>query len=184
MAGETDEELMVAVGNGDVRAFGKLVERYRGSVMRLAFNVVRDVGEAEDVVQEAFERVWTRASDWRPRQGVGFFAWLARIALNLAIDRTRRPRQIRLEDTDDPAATAPDAERRLLAREIGRRIGAALERLPERQRSAFALCQIERISNAEAAGRLGVSLGALELLLVRARKRMRRELADLIEVRQ
>jgi RNA polymerase sigma-70 factor, ECF subfamily len=71
-----------------------------------------------------------------------------------------------------------------LAREIGRRIGAALASLPERQRTAFALCQIEQISNAEAAGRLGISLGALEPLLVRARKRMRRELADLIEAHQ
>jgi RNA polymerase sigma-70 factor, ECF subfamily len=181
MAGVTDEELMLAVGRGDVRAFGNLVERYRGSVMRLAFNVMRDAGEAEDVVQEAFERVWTRASDWRPRQGAHFFAWLARIALNLAIDRIRRPRQLQLEATYDAPTADPDAERCLLAREIGRRIASALEHLPERQRAAFALCQIERMSNADAAGCLGISLGALELLLVRARKSMRRELADLIE---
>jgi DNA-directed RNA polymerase specialized sigma24 family protein len=58
MAGETDEELMLAVVDGDVRAFGKLVERHRQNVMRSAFNLVRDAGEAEDVVQEAFERVW------------------------------------------------------------------------------------------------------------------------------
>jgi RNA polymerase sigma-70 factor, ECF subfamily len=181
MAGVTDEELMLAVGRGDVRAFGNLVERYRGSVMRLAFNVVRDADEAEDIVQEAFERVWTRASDWRPRQGARFFAWLARITLNLAIDRIRRPRQLRLEDTYDAPTTDPDAERCLLAREIGRRIASALEHLPERQRTAFALCQIERMSNADAAGCLGISLGALELLLLRARKSIRRELADLIE---
>ena len=67
------------------------------------------------------------------------------------------------------------------AGEIARRIGSALARLPERQRSAFALCQIDRLSNAEAAESLGVTLGALELLLVRARKAMRQELADMIE---
>lgn len=84
------------------------------------------------------------------------------------------------ESYDAPAA-APDAEQCLLAKEIGRRIAAAFARLPERQRVAFALCQIERMRNAAAAECLGVSVGALELLLVRARKTMHRELADLLE---
>jgi len=182
MPAVTDEELLLAVRRRDVRAFGELVERYRGSMMRLAFNVLRDASEAEDVVQETFERLWTRAPDWRPRKNTGFFAWLARIALNLAIDRVRRRRPVEFVDPGDPtAADHPDAEQRLLAKEIGRRIAEALRMLPERQRTAFALCQIERMSNAAAAERLGVSVGALELLLVRARRTMRRELADLIE---
>jgi len=161
--------------------FLALVADVRPELHRYCARLVGSVIEGEDIVQEAFERVWTRASDWRPRQGARFFAWLARIALNLAIDRIRRPRQLRLEDTYDAPTRDPDAERCLLAREIGRRIASALEHLPERQRTAFALCQIERMSNAGAAGCLGISLGALELLLVRARKSIRRELADLIE---
>ncbi|MBO0735567.1 MAG: sigma-70 family RNA polymerase sigma factor [Alphaproteobacteria bacterium] len=172
---------MSAVSRGDVRAFGCMVERYRGSVMRLAFNVLRDAGDAEDVVQEVFERVWIRASAWHPRREASFFAWLIRIALNLAIDRVRRPRQLQFGDSYDAPAATPDAEQCLLAKEIGRRIAAAFARLPERQRVAFALCQIERMRNAAAAECLGVSVGALELLLVRARKTMRRELADLLE---
>jgi DNA-directed RNA polymerase specialized sigma24 family protein len=62
---------------------------------------------------------------------MGFFAWLARSALNHAIDRIRRSRQIQLENTDDAPTIEPDAERRLLDREIGRRISAALAVLPE-----------------------------------------------------
>lgn len=180
LEGEDDATLMAGIAAGAFRAFRTLVERHRDGVMGLAFRVTRDRGEAEDIVQEVFERVWTRASAWRPRDDGRVFAWLARIAVNLAIDRLRRPRPRRLDEVPDPPAPGFDAEQRLHGREIGRRITRALATLPDRQRTAFTLCQIERWSNADAADWLGVSVGALELLLVRARKTMRRELADLM----
>jgi RNA polymerase sigma-70 factor (ECF subfamily) len=179
--GMTDEELMSRVVTGDQAAFGELVERHRGAVMRLAYGVVRDAAEAEDIVQDAFERVWRKAESWRPGPAARFMPWLARIALNLAIDRKRRPVAGPLDEADEVAANEPDAERQVAGRQIGRRIRTALSHLPERQRLAFAFCQIERMSNDAAAKILGVSLGALELLLVRARKSMRRDLADLTE---
>jgi RNA polymerase sigma-70 factor (ECF subfamily) len=172
---------MVRVIAGDATAFRGLVERHRSTTMRLAYGILRDAGEAEDVVQEAFERVWTKASSWRFRAEARFLPWLARIAINLALDIRRRPRPAPLEAAGEVASREPDSEHQVAGREVGQRIRAALERLPERQRLAFALCQIERQSNAAAAEALGISLGALELLLVRARKSMRRDLADLME---
>ncbi|HLY55985.1 MAG TPA: sigma-70 family RNA polymerase sigma factor [Stellaceae bacterium] len=177
----TDEELMARVAAGDQAAFGELVERHRHAVMRLAYGIVRDAAESEDIVQETFTRMWLKASSWRAGAGNGVMPWLARIAINLAVDRKRRAAPAPLEEAGEVAAQEPDAEARASGRQIGRRIRDAVARLPERQRLAFALCQIERVSNAAAAGVLGVSLGALELLLVRARKTMRRELADLTE---
>ncbi len=172
---------MTRVVAGDQAAFRELVERHRHAVMRLAFGVLRDAAEAEDVVQDAFERVWRKAGTWRPGMGSAFFAWLARIAINLAIDRKRRPAAGSLDEAAEIASDEPDSEQQAAGRQIGRRIRDALARLPERQQTAFALCQIERMSNDGAAKLLGISLGALELLLVRARKSMRRDLADLTE---
>jgi len=176
----SDAELMARIGRSDARAFALLVERHRGSTMRLAYRILRDRAEAEDVVQEAFERVWRLAGEWRLRDGGTVFAWLARIVINRAIDRTRAKRPEPLESVE-LRAEAPNAEDEVAGRQLGARIARALEGLPERQRLAFSLCQIDRSSNADAAMTLGVSVGALELLLVRARKAMRRALADVME---
>jgi RNA polymerase sigma-70 factor (ECF subfamily) len=180
----TDEELMPRVAGGDEKAFAELVERHRSRAMRLAYGVSRNRTEAEDFVQEAFMRVWTKAGSWDARDGARFSAWLARITINLAIDKKRKMREEQLDETYPIADDSVGSEDMLHGREIGQRISRALDKLPERQRIAFALCQIDRMSNAEAANSLGVTVGALELLLVRARKAVRLELADLIEAMQ
>ncbi len=180
----TDEELMPLVARGDARAFAILVERHRGRAMRMAFGVVRNRSEAEDCVQEAFMRVWSKARDWDAREGARFSAWLARITINLAIDGKRKMREDPLDDMMPLPDDSVGADDRVHGQEIAAHIAKALEHLPERQRIAFALCQIDRMSNGEAASALGVTVGALELLLVRARKTVRLELADLIEAVQ
>jgi RNA polymerase sigma-70 factor (ECF subfamily) len=179
--GASDEDLMRRVTAGDRVAFSELVRRHRGRIMRLAYGVVRSGSEAEDIVQETFVRIWTRACDWDVERGTRFVAWASRIAVNLAIDRTRRPTHDPLDDSLDPPSPEADAETRAAAREIGRRIHQAMQKLPERQRTAFVLSQFEELTGAEAARCLGVSEGSLEQLLFRARRALRRELADLVE---
>lgn len=149
--------------------------------MRLAYGIVRNRSEAEDIVQETFIRIWTRAGGWDPSRGTRFPAWVSRVAANLAIDRRRRTRTEPLEAAADAASPGPDAEACSAAGEIQARIAAALDRLPRRQRAAFVLCQFEDLSDAEAAASLGIGLKALEQLLFRARRRLRAELADLLE---
>jgi RNA polymerase sigma-70 factor (ECF subfamily) len=178
-AEQSDEALMALVAAGNRQAFGTLIERHRHRVMRLAYTVTRNRSAAEDVVQEAFLRVWSRARGWHHSGVARFSGWLGRMTINLAIDGTRRRREEPLADEMPLDATASDDA--VHATEIAQRIGRALVQLPDRQRTAFALCQIERMSNAEAAASLGVSVGALELLLVRARKSMRLQLLDMIE---
>lgn len=149
--------------------------------MRLSHGIIRNRSEAEEIVQETFIRVWTRAGDWDPRRGTRFAAWVSRIAANLAIDSLRRLGPDIEEFPADIAADAPDAEARCAAGEIQRRIDRALDGLPERQRTAFALVQFANLSNIEAAASLDVGIGTLEQLLVRARRRLRADLADLME---
>ncbi|PPQ33472.1 sigma-70 family RNA polymerase sigma factor [Rhodopila globiformis] len=177
----SDEELIRRVAGGDRVAFSSLVERYRGPLIRLAYGIVRNRSEAEDIVQETFIRIWTRAGDWDAARGTRFAAWVSRIATNLAIDQQRRQQTDSLDDAADAVAPGPDTEAHSMASEIQHRIERALGALPERQRTAFALCQFADLSNAEAAASMGVGIGTLEQLLVRARRRLRAELADLLE---
>ena len=172
---------MLQVARGEAGALRQLIERHRGRVMRVGFAILRDAAEAEDIVQETFARVWMHAGSWQARRSASFVAWLTRVAVNLAIDTRRRQRPAAPGEAEAMAAVEITADQRVAGQEIAARIRAALGQLPQRQRTAFAMCQIARMRNAEAARSLGISVGALELLLVRARRSMRRQLADLYE---
>jgi RNA polymerase sigma-70 factor (ECF subfamily) len=181
MAEATDEELVDAAGHGDSAAFTRLVARHAPRLQALVTRVLGGRADADDVVQEVFIRAWVHAPSWRP-SGTGrasYAAWLARTGVNLAIDRRRRRRPSTALDAIaepvDPAA-APDAV--LLAEERMVIVRKAVAALPERQRMAIGLAYDAELSNAEAAEAMGTSLGAYELLLVRARRSLRTALHD------
>lgn len=175
---DLDAALMVRVAGGDREAYARLVERYLRHAATLAFRVLYDRAEAEDVAQEAFLRVWQHAARWRPDGGASFKTWLNRVVVNLCIDRKRKPAMAALDDQPEPAdedRAGPYDTR--LAKETGDRVAAALQRLPDRQRAAILLCFWEGESNIAAAEALGVSVGALESLLIRAKRALRTDLA-------
>jgi RNA polymerase sigma-70 factor (ECF subfamily) len=173
---EDDAVLMRRVASGDGRALETLSERYTPMLFAIAWRMLADAAEAEDVVQEAITRLWTHAERWTPVGG-GLGGWLRRVATNLCLDRKRRRAFISddavPERTDEtaPADAMIDAGRR------ERAIAAAMLALPERQRAAIVLTYYEGVSNAEAASALGVGVKALESLLVRARRGLARSLA-------
>src|SRR5512134_3934856 len=80
-----DGELMRRVAGGDAAAFRLVVTRHLPLVHAVAWRMLGDAAEAEDVVQEAFTRVWTKASSWTPSGG-GLGGWLRRVAMNLCLD--------------------------------------------------------------------------------------------------
>jgi len=169
--------LLKRSARGDHAAFAELYDATARRVHGLVLRVVRDPAQAEEVAQEAFLRVWTTASRWRP-EGAAFRTWLYRIVVNLCLDRARRKPFAPLEDAGDPRDPSPDALARLESAETKRRVGAAIGLLPERQRAALVLSYFDGLSNAEAAQVLGVSVSGLEALLVRARRALRGRLAD------
>ena len=181
----SDDDLMRLAGAGDKAAFGRLVERHFVRTVALAGRIVRNRSDAEEIVQEAFMRAWIKASDWQPRGeragAAAFSTWLYRVVVNLCIDRGRRPVEAPIEAADDIADPNPGAEEQLVREQTSRRVAAAMARLPERQRAALALCHYDAMSNIEAAEALQISVGALESLLVRARRALRSELADLAQ---
>ena len=170
--GEDDAALMQKIVCGDNRAFAKLVQRHLPRSVRMAARVLGSSTEAEDVVQEAFIRVWKHASEWEsPGQaGAQFSTWFYRIVLNLCIDHKRKKRFTPLEEIPEPDDERDNAETGLQRREQSERVSRTINALPDRQRAAFVLCFYEEYSNKQAAEILGISVKALESLLVRARK--------------
>ena len=195
---QPSEELMDRVVGGDEQAFAELTRRHYPRCYAVAWRVLRDSGLAQDCVQEAFLRVWSKSHLWQRRTGGSFAAWLMRITTNLAIDEQRRPAQherfyqsalpmtsdagSELNLLEEFADSRPNPEQIFSSQEINQQIQNALASLPPRQSQAFILCQIDGQSNAEAANIMGISVGALELLLVRARRSLRQNLADLYQL--
>ena len=197
MQEDSDDALMRRAGSGDKAAFALLVRRHLARATALAQRITGNRSDAEEIVQEAFLRCWQKAPEWRPverpandraandRGGDGataqFGTWLYRVLVNLCLDRRRRPQPVGIEAADTVADSGADGFDETARGETSRRVQAAMAQLPERQRAALALCYFEGLGNIEAAATLDISIGALESLLVRARRALRDALGDLSE---
>ena len=170
-----DDTLMAATATGDDRAFAALIDRHGARVAGLAQRMLGPSGDVDEVVQEAFLRLWTRAPAWQPG-GAKVSTWLYRVASNLCIDRLRKPRTANLDDAVEPVDPSATPDRVHDAEVAGRRIDAALRELAPRQRLAIVLCHYQGLSNIEAAENLGVSVDALESLLARGRRALKKAL--------
>jgi RNA polymerase sigma-70 factor (ECF subfamily) len=176
----SDDELVGLTAKGDKAAFTRLVGRHQARLLSLMMRTLGNRAAAEDIVQDVFTRAWTHAPRWQSR-GLGrasYAAWLSRVAVNLAIDRSRRARPSSLDDVAEPEDPTPLPDVEMMARQRAARVRAAIAALPERQRIALGLTYDAELSNAEAAAAMDTSVGAFELLLVRARRALRLALRD------
>jgi RNA polymerase sigma-70 factor (ECF subfamily) len=175
LVGDTDDALVLQVARGDRLAFVRLVERHGARLTALAVRIVGSRAVAEEIVQETFTRAWVAAPNWQHKGETAraFSAWLSRVATNLAIDQVRKPRNLPIEDAPEPVDPAADAVDALIAGEKLARLRVALAALPPRQRAAITLTYDQGLSNIEGAVALETSVGAFELLLVRARRALR-----------
>lgn len=174
---EIDTALMHRVARGDHAAYRLLVDKYLRHAVTVAYRVLYNRGDAEEVAQEAFLRVWQHAARWRADGGASFKTWLNRVVVNLCIDRKRKPATAALDDqieiADEEHGTPYDER---LTAETSDHVALALQKLPERQRAAILLCFWEGESNIDAAKALDISIGALESLLIRAKRALRDDL--------
>ena len=175
----SDRDLMARLAAGDREALAPLMERHYRRLYRLALSYLRNPDDALDVVQETFVKAFQKADRWDGSTEAG--PWLSRVAVNQSIDRWRRNRRRQatftpLADGDHDEALAaggPDADRRVLRREMRDRLAAALEDLPERQRAVVVLRHYQEMSLDEIAKTLGMRLGTVKSTLHRALDRMR-----------
>lgn len=172
----SDDALLARIAQGERIAFALLVERHTQRFYRLAYRSVFQQAEAEDIVQEAFLKLWSNPGLWKKGRGASFTTWFYRMVINLCHDHNKRKRPLPMPEEFDAADVSPDAETVLLERRRQAAIEAALRRLPERQRDALNLCFYQELSNRDAAEILGVRVKALESLLMRAKAQLREEL--------
>lgn len=171
MEGAADHDLMARVALGDEAAFRVLSRRHAGSAVALARRIIGNDAIAEELVQEAFLRVWSNAPRWRP--DAAFRTWLYRIVINLCLNEKRRPVALPLAAAGDPADPGADIDTDVVARERDGLVAAAVAALPARQRAAIVLTYTQGLSNAEVADVLDTSVSSVETLLVRAKRTLR-----------
>lgn len=179
----SDELLMERIGKGDELAYGTLVTRHLGPCTGLATKVLSHQPDAEEVMQEAFIRLWRHAPSWKV-DGAKFTTWFYRVIVNLCIDHQRKVKRrpqsamsIGPADTDQSgnlqvqfADDAEAADQQIERQQTTLEIHAALEHVPSRQRTAITLCYFQELSNKEAAEIMDINIKALESLLTRGRK--------------
>lgn len=172
----SDDALLVLYANGDPGAALELTGRIAPRLLSFCTRMLRDVAEAEDVVQEAMLRLWKIAPKWQPGAAKPS-TWAFRVASNLCTDRLRKGRGVGLDQIAEPVDDAPSVEAQLMQEERLRALDAALGVLPERQRQAVVLRHIEGLSNPEIGEILEISVEAVESLTARGKRALAAELA-------
>ena len=173
---ETDGSLLARSAGGDLAAFGRLVDRHQAMVLGLADRLLAGRSGADDVAQEALVRLWKAAGSLEVGDA-GIAPWLRRVVSNLCIDRLRAQGRLAPLDDSVPEPSEPASQSAgIEQRETAARVEAALNVLPDRQRVALALFHYEELSVADIAARLGLSVEAVESLLARARRTLRKQL--------
>lgn len=172
----TETQQLQQIAQGDKHAFAQLLAASLPSLLCFIKRYVKEPAQTEDIAQETFLRVWQRAGDWQPRE-YSPRSWIYRIAYNLCIDaiRKQKPTTDELEDLIAPHSP----ERDVIEQNQHRHLYTAMERLPERQRTALYLCAFQGLSNKEAAAIMTLGVDALESLLARARRSLRHYFASL-----
>ncbi len=173
-----EEERIQRAAEGDLSAFNELVLEYQSLVYNLCLRMLGGQQAAEDAAQESFINAWRNIRSFR---GDSFRAWLLRIAANLCRDELRRRGRRPSSSLDtaleagmpDPADEAPLPEESSLSSELREKLESALAELPEEQRTAIVLCDVEGLDYAEIAVAMKTSLGTVKSRIARARMRMR-----------
>jgi RNA polymerase sigma-70 factor (ECF subfamily) len=179
----SDEEVVARVLAGDTAMFEILMRRYNQRLYRTARAILRNDGEAEDVMQDAYVRAYQHLDQFAGR--AKFSTWLTRIAVHEALARQRRARRYEelapaTEQQGDPmdqfASSAPTPEQQAGHSELRTLLEQAVEKLPDTYRAAFILRDVEQMSAAEAAEVLDISENNMKIRLHRARAMLRKRL--------
>lgn len=179
--------LLDAIREGDEIAFRSLYEQTKSHVYNTALSYVRNSADAEEITQDVYVEVFRSAGAFRADAGV--MTWLYRIAVNKSLDLLKsRKRQKRfafltsLFDTDTgqllhdpPDFVHPGVA--LEQQENAAQLFAAIDTLPDKQKTAYVLTRVEGLSNIETASVMAISVGAVESLLTRATENLRKQLA-------
>lgn len=180
---EADEELIRLVAAGDEASFARLVDRYQRAVFSTILRYLGSSTDVEDLAQDIFASVWQNARRFEGRSK--FSTWLYRIVVNRCL-KHRRKHRIAVESLDEPAEGTSMPEQltvefnqRLERDRKSRIVNQAIGELPDRQRLALILTRFDGKSYQEACEIMGVSLSAIESLILRAKENLAKRLEPL-----
>ena len=174
-----DAELVALALNGRQDAFEALFDRYARQVYTIAYRISGNATEAEDLTQDIFLRAFRTLGALRQPQA--FAAWLYQLATNVCLDALRRRRVPQAELSEAVIASYPDESRwrapetAAVAGDDRRAVWETLGRLAPSQRAALTLRELHGMTYGEIAAALGTSVGAVEVLVFRARRRFREQ---------
>lgn len=173
--------LMSKVRDGDQKAFAHLYDATVRNVFGIVLHVLRDHAQAEEVTQEVYLEAWTQATRYDAGQG-SVSAWLNTIAHRRAVDRVRsserRSAREQRHFEQEPVLLASDPSDLVADGDEGRRVRAALDTLPEGQRTALRLAYFEGKTQREVAEFLELPLGTVKTRIRDAMQRLRRHLGE------
>lgn len=182
----TDEELLSLTAQGDMGAFGQLVERHKDRVYRVVYRMVAHDQDAQDLAQDVFLRAYRSLYTFRGDSR--FTTWLHRLTVNLTLDwlrsRGRRPVQVPIEPAGDDAppvsvvAPEPGPEEQTLRSERRKELWTAIQALPPDYREVVVMHHFHGLSYQSIAERLGCPLRTIETRLYRARHQLKRILTE------
>jgi RNA polymerase sigma-70 factor (ECF subfamily) len=180
----TDEDIVLRVCAGEHSLFELLMRRHNGRVYRTARAILRDDGEAEDVMQDAYVRAFEHLKDFEGR--ARFSTWLTRIAVHEALARVRRSKRFESLDahTEEPSmSTNPGSSPEQQTSDVEMRalLERAVEALPDEFRAVFVLRTVEGMTGAEVAECLGIGEDTVKTRLFRARGRLQEMLVASVE---
>ena len=174
MSHDEDLETVRRVLAGDDSAFGRIVTRWQGPLVSLAYRFTRDAGRAEELAQDAFLRAYRTLGSWR--EDSAFSTWLFAVAMNLYRSELRRipPRTVSIEDVAelrDDRSPVDDSDRH-------RAVRTAVRSLPAKYREALIVFYFHRSDVAVTAKTLGIPEGTVKARLHRGRELLRRKLGE------
>jgi RNA polymerase sigma-70 factor (ECF subfamily) len=180
----TDAELVRRAKAGELPAFEELVSRHERRVYSLAYRMLRNPHDAEDVTQQAFVSALEHLADFREQSS--FYTWLMRIASHAALKIIRKRKGLPTESLDDPAIPHPefiaewkDSPAKLAQQnETAKLIEDALAELDEKHRLVFLLRDVEGLSVRETAEATGLTEANVKVRLLRARLQLRERLTQ------
>jgi RNA polymerase sigma factor (sigma-70 family) len=176
-----DTDLVMRTIQGEENAFEGLVRKYQDAVYGLAFHLIGDFTEAQDIAQQTFVTAYFKLS--RLKDPGKFVHWINKITINQCMSWLRRQQNLshihgQIEFSNNQVLT-PDQEYE--AKEINTAVMKAMESLSEKNRLAITLYCIDGLSQREVANFLGTSTSAVENRISRARKQLKEEMMKLVE---
>lgn len=167
----SDEQLAARIAEGCENAFQALMARHATRNLAFAERLMGSRAEAEDIVQEAFVKLWLNADKFDSQKSK-FTTWFYRVVMNHCLDVKRKKKPVALPENFEKMDDKANLDKHLEKTQRGRIIRQALREIPDRQRAAITLCYFEELTNKEAAEVLGLNLKALESLLTRGRRNL------------